>query len=77
MANIRNIYNEETNKWIGCEVAGHKFTCDSYKYNPRDARGIPLTLRVCPKCHTEKLKHSGYREEVLTNHNYEALEEID
>jgi hypothetical protein len=39
-----------------------------------DARGIFLCYS-CDKCHTEKMSH--YRPEVLTDSNYDAVEEID
>jgi len=39
-----------------------------------DARGIPMK-RVCPKCRDEKLK--GYRQDVLSDPNYEADEPIE
>ena len=40
----------------------------------KDARGIELA-RVCERCREEKLSH--YRPEVLTDANYEAVEDID
>lgn len=45
-----------------------------YSYWEHDARGIPLK-RVCDKCKKEALK--GFREEVLTDPNYEADEPIE
>lgn len=39
-----------------------------------DARGIEL-CRTCPKCHEEKMSH--YRQDVLTNPNYDADEAIE
>ena len=43
-------------------------------YWENDARGIPLA-KVCDKCRKERL--SVYREDVLTNSNYECDESIE
>lgn len=39
-----------------------------------DARGIEL-CRTCPACHKRKM--AGYRQEVLSNPNYDCDEAID
>jgi hypothetical protein len=46
----------------------------SESWEEYDARGIYLT-RVCPKCQKEKL--AGFRQEVLTDSQYEADEPIE
>lgn len=43
-------------------------------YWENDARGIPLA-KVCDKCKKEKL--SKFRQDVLTNSNYECDEPIE
>jgi len=45
-----------------------------YSWEKYDARGIYL-CRVCKKC--EEAKLSMYRQDVLTNSNYEADEAIE
>jgi len=45
-----------------------------YSWEEYDARGIYL-CRVCEKC--EEAKLSMYRQDVLTNPNYEADEPIE
>jgi len=45
-----------------------------YSWEKYDARGIYL-CRVCEKC--EEAKLSMYRQDVLTNSNYEADEAIE
>ena len=45
-----------------------------YSWEEYDARGIYL-CRVCEKC--EEAKLSMYRQDVLTNSNYEADEAIE
>jgi len=54
----------------------HPCPCGSGKESwwEYDARGIPL-CRVCNKCLRKKL--SSYRQEVLTNPQYEADEPIE
>ena len=51
-------------------------TCGSglYPEAQHDARGIFLCY-TCKKCEREKL--AGYRPEVLTDSNYEAVEQIE
>lgn len=39
-----------------------------------DARGIEL-CRTCDKCHAQKMR--GYRQDVLTNPNYQCDEQIE
>jgi hypothetical protein len=39
-----------------------------------DARGIEL-CRACPKCRSRKLR--GYRQDVLTNSNYDCDEQVE
>ena len=45
-----------------------------YSWEKYDARGIYL-CRVCEKC--EEAKLSMYRQDVLTNSNYEADEPVE
>lgn len=56
-----------------CYVRGTVRTCDQYRWDEYDARGIYL-CKVCERCERDKL--AAYRPEVLTDPGYELDEEV-